>query len=119
MNMPIDRSQLGRLIRDNRVRLGLSQRKLGELVGKRTSTISRWEKGERCPGPDSIHELVRVLGIERQTLQSLAGYVLESDWYTWIFSQPGSTKDVPPTATEPEREFLEQYLHFLRNQTPC
>jgi transcriptional regulator with XRE-family HTH domain len=119
LNTQIDRTQFGRLIRDSRVRLGLSQRKLGELIDKRASTISRWEKGERRPKPDSILKLSNVLGIRIQKPQSLAGYSPESNWYAWVFAQPGSPKDILLGATGPEKESLEQYLHFLRFQTPC
>lgn len=64
----------GRTIRFRRTKLGLSQSKLGELVGRSPSTIRSWERDDSTPNdPDVLMALAAVLGVEQRSLFEKAG----------------------------------------------
>ncbi|MEX1134984.1 MAG: helix-turn-helix transcriptional regulator [Acidimicrobiia bacterium] len=64
----------GRTIRYRRTKLGLSQAKLGELVGRSASTIRAWERDSSLPNDAVvITALSAVLGIDRRSLFEKAG----------------------------------------------
>ena len=67
MVMP-DRS-FGRTVRYRRSKLGLSQAKLGELVGRSTATIRSWERDQTRPtDPKVLGALSAILGIDEKQL---------------------------------------------------
>ena len=49
-------------IREYRLRAGLSQRALGESVGKTRKVISAWERGLRFPAGLVLFKLAKALG---------------------------------------------------------
>lgn len=104
----------GKALREARQALGYTQRDLAEKVSKDISTVGRWEKGERRPKQGSLLILSNLLRIKIQTLQALAGYTPEFDWYASLSAEPDSAEDILLSATEEERERLRQYLHYLR-----
>lgn len=64
----------GGLVRRSRERLGLSQARLGELVGRAASTIRAWERGQTVPtDPTAVSTLAAVLGLDEPELFELAG----------------------------------------------
>jgi transcriptional regulator with XRE-family HTH domain len=67
MNMP-ERS-FGRMVRYRRTKLGLTQAKLGELVGRSTATIRSWERDKSRPNDDRVlSALAAILGIDERQL---------------------------------------------------
>jgi transcriptional regulator with XRE-family HTH domain len=67
MSMP-ERS-FGRTVRYRRTKLGLSQAKLGELVGRSTATIKSWEKDKTRPSdPKVLSTLAAILGVSEYQL---------------------------------------------------
>lgn len=52
------------LIREARLRAGLTQAQLAERSGRERSVIARWEQGAVAPSIESLLELVRVCGFE-------------------------------------------------------
>jgi len=52
------------LIREARLRAGLSQAELGNRVGKAASAIGRWERGEVLPALETVVHLVRAAGYD-------------------------------------------------------
>ena len=59
----------GRTVRYRRSKLGLSQTKLGELVGRSTATIRSWERDRTKPNdPKVIAALAAVLGVNERQL---------------------------------------------------
>ncbi|MHB8696048.1 MAG: helix-turn-helix transcriptional regulator [Solirubrobacteraceae bacterium] len=52
------------LIREARMRAGLSQVQLAELSGKAKVQIGRWETGVVAPSIDTLLEIVRVCGFD-------------------------------------------------------
>ncbi len=64
----------GRSIRYRRTKLGLSQTRLGELVGRSAAAVRSWEKDASTPSDPSVLEaLSAVLGIETSVLFEKAG----------------------------------------------
>lgn len=54
----------GDLLREARLRAGLSQAELARRAGKARSAIGRWERGEVLPSFETLRELVRACGLE-------------------------------------------------------
>jgi len=52
------------LIREARLRAGLTQYELAERSGRDRSVIARWEQGTVAPSIESLVELVRACGFE-------------------------------------------------------
>jgi transcriptional regulator with XRE-family HTH domain len=51
-----------------RIRAGLTQQELADLVGVAQATINRYEKGERTPRPATLGRLADALGVEEWDL---------------------------------------------------
>ncbi|MFZ0627174.1 MAG: helix-turn-helix domain-containing protein [Acidimicrobiia bacterium] len=64
----------GRSVRYRRTKLGLSQAKLGELVGRSPSTIRSWEREKTTPTDNAvISALAAVLDLDERSLLEKAG----------------------------------------------
>lgn len=55
-------------IREYRLRAGLTQKSLGELVGKGRSIISAWERGRSLPTLPNVFRLARALATLAESL---------------------------------------------------
>jgi len=59
----------GRTVRFRRTKLGLSQAKLAELVGRSTPTIRSWERDKSRPNdPQVLSALAAILGVDERQL---------------------------------------------------
>jgi transcriptional regulator with XRE-family HTH domain len=54
----------GELIREARLRAGLTQKELSELTGRERSVIARWEQGVISPPIDSLMEIIHACGFD-------------------------------------------------------
>ena len=54
----------GDLLREARLRAGLTQAELGRRVRRPQSQIARWERGDVKPSLETLRELVRACGLE-------------------------------------------------------
>lgn len=54
----------GDLIRESRLRAGLTQAELGARLGKAQSVIARWERGDVLPSLETLREVVRACGLD-------------------------------------------------------
>jgi len=54
----------GHLVREARLRAGLSQAQLGARSGKAASAVGRWERGEALPPLETLRDLIRACGLE-------------------------------------------------------
>ncbi len=54
---------------------GLSQRAVGEAVGRTGSAVWQWEEGRGAPDLATVTKLEAVLGLEPGSLAKLLGYV--------------------------------------------
>ncbi len=52
------------LIREARLRSGLTQAELGRRVGRPQSAIARWESGRVAPSVETLREVIRACGLE-------------------------------------------------------
>lgn len=52
------------LIREARLRAGMSQRELARRLGKPQSSVARWEAGDRHPSLESLEDVIRGCGLE-------------------------------------------------------
>ncbi len=66
----------GTLIREARLRAGLSQVELSERSGKDRAQIARWERDVVVPSFETLRELVRACGFDLET--SLVPYEADS-----------------------------------------
>jgi transcriptional regulator with XRE-family HTH domain len=55
-------------IRYYRLKAGMTQRRLGRLVGKRRSVISDWERGKSFPTVPNLFRLAKALSTLGETL---------------------------------------------------
>ena len=54
----------GDLIREARLRAGLTQAQLGERLGKAQSAIARWERGDVRPSLETLRTLVQACDLD-------------------------------------------------------
>jgi transcriptional regulator with XRE-family HTH domain len=54
----------GDLIREARLRAGLTQSELGRTVGRPQSAIARWERGRVEPSLETLRDVIRACGLE-------------------------------------------------------
>lgn len=54
----------GDLLREARLRVGLTQRELGRRVRRPQSQIARWESGRVEPSLETLRNLIRACGLE-------------------------------------------------------
>ena len=54
----------GELIREARLRAGLTQAELSELTRRERSVIARWEQGVISPPVDSLMEIIHACGFD-------------------------------------------------------
>jgi transcriptional regulator with XRE-family HTH domain len=67
--MAMPERSFGRTVRYRRTKLGLSQAKLGELVGRSTATIRSWERDKSRPNdPKVLAALAAILGVNEKHL---------------------------------------------------
>jgi transcriptional regulator with XRE-family HTH domain len=52
------------LLREARLRAGLTQRELARRAGRPQSSIVRWESGKVQPSLETLRELIRACGLE-------------------------------------------------------
>ena len=51
-----------------RVRAGLSRRKVADALGVSVSAVNMWEQGERTPKPESLVKLAELYGVNVSVL---------------------------------------------------
>lgn len=68
-------NELGERIRLARKQKKITQKKLGEMLGKVESTVRMWELGKSTPPPEVIFTLSSQLDLDYTQLMVLAGYL--------------------------------------------
>jgi transcriptional regulator with XRE-family HTH domain len=67
----------GRVVRYRRTKLGLSQAKLGQLVGRSPATVRSWESDKSIPNdPKVLATLAAILGVDERSMFNKAGVEL-------------------------------------------
>ncbi len=54
----------GQLIREARLRAGLTQAELGERIGQQQSVVARWERGAVIPSFETLRRAIRGCDLE-------------------------------------------------------
>lgn len=121
----------GRTVRYRRTKLGLSQAKLGELVGRSATTVRSWEKDKSHPSDISVLiALAAILGIDERHLFDKAGQALPAVESSPTIEQELATlnpEEAPvlgeevvgePDAPHIEPEVLEEELEVAVDPTP-
>ena len=52
------------LLREARLRAGITQAELGRRVGRPASQIARWERGDVKPPLETLREMIRACGLD-------------------------------------------------------
>jgi transcriptional regulator with XRE-family HTH domain len=90
----------GRTIRYRRTKLGLSQAKLGELVGRSASTIRAWERDSSLPNDGAvITALSAVLAVDRRSLFEKAGLEIPLEETSPTLEEAFASLGTEPRAT--------------------
>lgn len=67
--------EFGRILKQQRVMISLTLRKLAAVSGISPSHLGRIERGERFPSASVLQKIAKPLGFEESELFSLAGYL--------------------------------------------
>ncbi len=68
-------SNLGEILRQQRIALSLTLQELSGMSGVSPSHLGRIERGERFPSASILRKLAKPLGFEEDELFTLAGYL--------------------------------------------
>ena len=71
----IDRSNLGQIIRQQRITVPLTLQQLASMSDVSASHLGRIERGERFPSAPILRKVAQPLGFEENELFTLAGYL--------------------------------------------
>ena len=96
----------GELVREARLRAGLTQTELSERTGRDRSVIARWEQGVISPPIDSLMEIIHACGfdlpltllpIDKSADQELREALLAtpSERVDWLLEQVGQDRGRP------------------------
>ncbi len=81
MNSNGNSINLGRMLKQQRLMIPLTLRKLAAITGISPSYLSRVEKGERFPSASILQKIAKPLGFGESELFSLAGYLSSLPWH--------------------------------------
>ena len=70
-----DKTNLGKMLRQQRVMIPLTLRDLSLRSGVSSSHLGRIEKGDRFPSASILRKIAKPLGFEEDELFTLAGYL--------------------------------------------
>ncbi len=103
----------GRTVRYRRTKAGLSQAKLGELVGRSASTVRSWERDTATPNdPNVVTALAAVLALDERMLFDKAGLSTPEVETNPTVEQALATlrpePEAPPAEDSPVGQSLEQ-----------
>ena len=66
---------LGRILKQRRVMIPLTLRRLATISGTSSSHLGRVERGERFPSASILRKIAKPLGFDESELFSIAGYL--------------------------------------------
>lgn len=66
----VGHEELGVLIREARLKKGMSLGQLASAVGRSSSSVRRWERGEVAPAATVLPKLVAILEIDRSAIEA-------------------------------------------------
>lgn len=57
------KEEIGRILQNLRKQAGLTQKQVGEMLGRKQQVIGHWETGYSQPDADTLFELCRIYGV--------------------------------------------------------
>lgn len=60
----MDKIAIGKRIRYERDRIGITQKELGQMVGVLPQTVSMWEQGRTTPDSITLNQLAEIFGVD-------------------------------------------------------
>lgn len=102
-------------IKELRKKQGLTQQKLGELVGASRASISQWESGEHSPSGDYLIALAKVFGVSPHWLSTGKGSPELSNVEPATLPQGGKVPIISYVQAGHWREMCEQVTAFDGN----
>lgn len=110
-------STLGKRIKEARIKRGLTQRQLAEIIGVKHNSISDWENDKNKPYADMVELLLGALEIDANTLLGWdSPQQLESDAQELankILNNPKVKKALPLISNLSDAD-LEMVLNFIK-----
>jgi transcriptional regulator with XRE-family HTH domain len=111
-------SELGELIRNQRLARNWSLRRLGEEIGVTAAYVGDIEANRRQPGPELKQRIASVLSIATDDLEA-ADSRLSSDLREWVDERPQLIAALRSLKASPESDMLIQRLaRFLNRRYP-
>jgi transcriptional regulator with XRE-family HTH domain len=118
--------QVGRRLRQRRTLLGISQERLGELLGVTYQQVQKYERGANRIGSSRLHEISRILDVPvayffdeplapPQTLNSGPGMAEAGDGF--VFDGPMAAPEADERAVD-ARETVELVRAYQRIDDP-
>ncbi|EKB14488.1 LexA family protein [Aeromonas veronii] len=102
-------------IRELRKKHGLTQQKLGELIGVKKSSISQWENDEHSPSGDNLAQLSKVFGVSAHWLATGKGSPVLSNVEPAVIPQGNRVPILSYVQAGNWREMCEQATAFDGN----
>jgi len=99
-------NKLGRIVKQRRVMVPLTLRRLAAVSGTSPSHLGRIERGERFPSASILRKIAKPLGFEESELFSLAGY---------LSPQPSGPDE---RSADYEGGRLDPYVSWILSQEP-
>ncbi|MFC1939144.1 helix-turn-helix domain-containing protein [Chloroflexota bacterium] len=99
-------TDLGRMLRQQRLMIPLTLRGLGAIAGISSSHLGRIEKGERYPSASILRKMAKPLGFDESELFALAGYL------------PSPAPGIEERGAEFGRGKLDPYVSKVLSQEP-
>jgi len=127
-----DTAAMGRAIREARLQKGMSLGQLAAAVGRSSSSVRRWERGEVPPAIGVVDQLADVLDLDPDALKALRPAAEDQVGVVEVVSgskvpavkpttleQPAAAPSAPEAAASPpaSRGFLGDTLAALREMT--
>ena len=93
------RIRMGKIIKEARLKMDLTQSELGKMLGKSNNVITNWEKGTNSPDVDNIERLCAILDIP----------------VDYIFQTKQKEKSPSMELSEDEQYLVESYRKLSQN----
>lgn len=113
---------IGKRLREERSRKGLTQKELAALIGVTDAAIGMWENDRRTPDPEILQRLADIFGV---TIDYLVGRTNvrgnasahDADYDTPVPTEAAHRTDgYDDELPEEARKALEEYKEFLRQK---
>lgn len=119
---PVD-VEVGRRLREQRTLQGISQERLGELLGITYQQVQKYERGANRIGSSRLYEICRILGVPAgyfldTSSPAAAGHAVQEASLGFVHDGPGEMAAGEASCGVETRETLEMVRAFNRIRDP-